>query len=628
MSLMTSVYVGTSGVQANQNALNVTAHNLSNIYTKGYVRQQAGMADTIYTNLGYSAVNTKQVGLGVMSTESRHIRDLLLDRAYREQLGRQNFYSSKYTATEEVQDILGELEGIEFQESLEDLKAAISEMAKTPDSTTTRAELIMYAEAFVIRANAVYSELIEYQQNLNQKVSDMVDRINAIGDKIYTLNMQITAAEVGDIETAADLRDQRDLLLDELSGLAKIDYTEDEHGIVSVKIEGTSFVVKECVFHMETEALNSDKGSTYISPVWPQIDNAPVFEVNVITSTAKNNDIGELKGLLMARGGYIATFKDIPHEPDYSQYATNAEKVAAYEQYEKDVTEYNQTIGNSVVSKTQALFDQLINNIVTLINDALSPTVEKTLDTDVSMTIAAGTVVKTLDKALQEQLKNAATDRNGALIADTDITLSAGTKITILNIDEDENGCSYGCDENKTPGTELFSRKEVERYTVVDGSDGKTYYIYNPYNEFGSESTYSLQNIMLNQKVVDDYSYLPFTTINEDIDMKLGERIVEIWNTPSINLDPNNATPKDFDDYYSAMIGVISNDGYVYNSLSESQGIVVSDLDRKRESKTGVSEEEELANMIKFKNAFDASSRYINVITEMLDTLINRVGVH
>ena len=174
----------------------------------------------------------------------------------------------------------------------------------------------------------------------------------------------------------------------------------------------------------------------------------------------------------------------------------------------------------------------------------------------------------------------------------------------------------------------MFSRKEVERYTVVDGSDGKTYYIYNPYNEFGSESTYSLQNIMLNQKVVDDYSYLPFTTINEDIDMKLGERIVEIWNTPSINLDPNNATPKDFDDYYSAMIGVISNDGYVYNSLSESQGIVVSDLDRKRESKTGVSEEEELANMIKFKNAFDASSRYINVITEMLDTLINRVGVH
>lgn len=626
MPLMTSIYTGVSGLQANQNALNVTAHNLANVNTEGYVRQQAGMADGIYLNYGYSAVNTKQVGLGVVSAESRHIRDLLLDKAYREQSGRKEFYASKATATEEIETILGELEGIQFQESLKELKEAISEMAKTPDSTVTRSGLIMSAEAFLIRANAVYEEIISYQQTLDRKITDTVDRINAIGDEIYRLNLEITKIEAPGFETASDLRDQRDLLLDELSSLVKLDYSENEYGIVTVKIEGTTFVTKDGVFKMGTAELYANEGSSYISPVWPHIDDVPVFDVYAETSTAKNNDIGELKGLLIARGGYVATYQDVPHEPDYTQFATDAEKVAAFEQYQKDVTEYNQSIGNTVVAKTQALFDQMINHIVTTINDLLSPTISKTLDTDVDMTIKAGTVVNTLDKALQDSLAGQPLDENGALVTDTTVTLATGTTITILNVNEDENGCSFGCDENKTPGTELFSREEVERYTVAEGSDGVTYYIYNPYNEFGNESYYSLGNLKVNPVVVDDYSYLPFTTVNEDIDMRLGQAILEAWDVPSLNLDPNNVTPKDFDDYYTAMIGVISNDGYIYSTVEESQGSVVLNIDNKRISKTGVSSEEELSNMIRFKNAYDASSRYINAITEMLDTLINKVG--
>lgn len=626
MPLMTSIYTGVSGLQANQNALNVTAHNLANVNTEGYVRQQAGMADGIYLNYGYSAVNTKQVGLGVVSAESRHIRDLLLDKAYREQSGRKEFYASKATATEEIETILGELEGIQFQESLKELKEAISEMAKTPDSTVKRSGLIMSAEAFLIRANAVYEEIISYQQTLDRKITDTVDRINAIGDEIYRLNLEITKIEAPGFETASDLRDQRDLLLDELSSLVKLDYSENEYGIVTVKIEGTTFVTKDGVFKMGTAELYANEGSSYISPVWPHIDDVPVFDVYAETSTAKNNDIGELKGLLIARGGYVATYQDVPHEPDYTQFATDAEKVAAFEQYQKDVTEYNQSIGNTVVAKTQALFDQMINHIVTTINDLLSPTISKTLDTDVDMTIKAGTVVNTLDKALQDSLAGQPLDENGALVTDTTVTLATGTTITILNVNEDENGCSFGCDENKTPGTELFSREEVERYTVAEGSDGVTYYIYNPYNEFGNESYYSLGNLKVNPVVVDDYSYLPFTTVNEDIDMRLGQAILEAWDVPSLNLDPNNVTPKDFDDYYTAMIGVISNDGYIYSTVEESQGSVVLNIDNKRISKTGVSSEEELSNMIRFKNAYDASSRYINAITEMLDTLINKVG--
>lgn len=626
MPLMTSIYTGVTGLRANQNALNTTAHNLSNIHTDGYVRQQAGMVDGIYSNLGLTQVNTKQLGLGVISAESRHIRDLLVDKSYRENNGRQAFYNAKSGASQEVDTILGELEGVQFQNSLKDLKEAISEMAKTPDSTVCRAELIMNAEAFLTRANAVYDELVSYQQTLDEKVKNTIDRINEIGDKIYELNQKVKGVEAAHVETASDYRDRRDLFLDELSSLAKIEYVEDEFGVVTVRLEGTSFVGKDTVFHMGAAMLDSEYGSTYVSPVWPHIDNTQVFNVHDSTSTAKNNDVGELKGLLIARGGYPATYEDIPHEPNYAEFATDAERVAAYEQYQEDMKNYNEGIGASVISKAEALFDQMVNHIVTSINDAISPTIDKTFTAGISMTIPKGTVITTLSDELQAKLADATTDKYGALLADTTVALDAGTTLKILNVDEDENSCSFGCDENKTPGTELFSRKDVERYTKMQGSDGKTYYVYNPYNEFGTESKYTLGNIKLNQDCVDNYELIPFTTANEDIDIQRGNRILEIWNTPSKNLDPNNVTNKDFDDYYSAMVGVLANEGYIYDQIATNQTSVIKDLDAKRQSVMGVSSEEELSNMIKFQNAYGASSRYITTVADMLDTLINRVG--
>ena len=108
--------------------------------------------------------------------------------------------------------------------------------------------------------------------------------------------------------------------------------------------------------------------------------------------------------------------------------------------------------------------------------------------------------------------------------------------------------------------------------------------------------------------------------------MDLGQKILDAWANATINLDPSNMTPKDIDDYYDAMTEVIANDGSVYKEISQNQNSVVSSLDEARTSFAGVSSNDELTNMIRFKNAYNANSRYINVIADMLDTLINKVG--
>lgn len=636
MSLMTQFYTGVSGLRAQQIAINTTSHNLANINTEGYVRQQVGMADNIYYRYGWSAVNTRQLGLGVVSAETRHLRDLLLDRAYRQESGRQQFYAARYEAAEEVEDIFGELEGEQFQESIKDLWEAISEIAKDPDSVVSRAALVMNAEAFISRANNIYQELIDYQAKLNQKVVDTVDRINELADRIFELNRKISVVEAANIETAADLRDQRDLALDELGSLVKITYDEDEHSYVNVRAEGVEFISKTNVWHIELAHLDSDQGSEYLSPVWPQLDRTGVFNLREELTSANNNDIGALKGYLIARGGYVADASDIPVKPVRADYPEGDDGTAAFRAdlenyYNVEVVEYNKEVGSTVVMKAEALFDQMINMVVSVINDALSP--KTTIETTggLTVTVPQGTCVYNLDDALRDVLLEGVqngsitVDRFG-IIQDADgatVTVPGGNTLTILDMDK----TSYGVDEDKTPGTELFVRSDQpDRYTKVTADDGTIYYVYNKNDDFGNEATYSLGNLEINPLVLDNYSYIPLTTLEENVDMKKGEEILKAWDEAAVCLDPNNTTLKDINDYYSSMVGIIGNDGYMYNAIAESQSDVVVSLDEKRESKQGVTSEEELTNLIKFQNAYNASSRYITTVADMIDTLINRVG--
>ena len=109
MSLMGSLYIGTSGLRTADNALNTTAHNMSNLDTQGYTRQQVAQGTRNYLTLSKSATtNWKQTGLGVNYTRTRQERDWILDKNYRRESGRMAFYDVSAAALEEIEYILGE----------------------------------------------------------------------------------------------------------------------------------------------------------------------------------------------------------------------------------------------------------------------------------------------------------------------------------------------------------------------------------------------------------------------------------------------------------------------------------------------------------------------------------------
>ena len=102
MSLFGDLSVGTSGLKVSQHGLNVVAHNLSNVDTTGYVRQQVVLDTSVVKNIGGNRISTFQVGLGVDSQTVRQVRDFFLDQAYRTEIGRQGYYDAQAAAVNEI----------------------------------------------------------------------------------------------------------------------------------------------------------------------------------------------------------------------------------------------------------------------------------------------------------------------------------------------------------------------------------------------------------------------------------------------------------------------------------------------------------------------------------------------
>ena len=573
---MGSLYIGSSGLQTSQNALNTTAHNLSNVDTTGYTRQQVQQSNRAYVTLSTDpkSISNKQTGLGVTYSRVKQVRDYFLDKTYRKESGRSMFYEVSTEVMEEVESQLGELNGEAFQTTMTDFWTAIQELSKDPSSSVTQGMLVQRAAEFVQRAGAVYSGLSSYQNNLNTQIKQNVDKINKYGNQLLTLNDQIRAIESGGIEHANDLRDARNQILDELSELTNMTFSEDRYGSVSVQIEGVDFVKDGTCYEI---ALKTDEATGFYTPFWPQdatytvradgtrdynIDGAEVFDLSVEISSDLNTDIGGLKAMLLARGDHRANYTDLA-EGKYD------------------------SVSQSVVMNIQGEFDQMIHNVVTKVNDILAK--------------AAG-------------------------VQTGDLKLADGTtRPNVRYCVSDPNG--YMRMEDGSP-IQLFTKVTTDGYEKVIGEDGVTeYWIMKDEDPESPESLYTIGNLQVNPALTKEPSKLGFRLADGSEDKETADALKAAFTEEAYTLNPNVQKKTTFVDYYTDLVSQVSNSGYVFRSIYENQVSTVEATQSAREQVIGVSTDEELSNMIKFQNAYNASSRYINVISEMLEHILSTLGV-
>ena len=559
-----SLYIGASGLQNAQYALNTTANNLANVNTTGYVRQQVRFADKTYNKLKdpNKNVNMQQYGLGVSIGDVVHARDIFLDKSYRQENGRKGFYTSFYEITDYVQNLFQELNGEQFKQSVSDLHQAFQELEPNMDNSTQQNLVLEKADLLLSRTKSLYDDMKSYQSNINEQIKDDVDRVNKIGNRIYELNLQIQKVEAGGQETAMTLRDERDNLLDELGGYGSVSIKEDATGFTYVDFESTPFIDDNKCYNI---GLQEDKETGFYTPYWTQLSDVDkqqyvrVFKKNEVISTDLNTDVGSIKAKLLARGDGYGTYQDLESEEAYDR------------------------ISGCTMMETEAQVSALLHNIVTKINDAYCP--NKTVDTDVTYTDADGN---------QVSLK--------------------GKKVL------DAANCAVG-EDGQLPPRELFTRVGMDRYTKVTGDDGNTYYVYNEEDENDSTTLYSLNNISINKELRKQITLMPYKNQN-GTDYPLGEKLMSLWNDKEMTLNPYDKKPCTFEGYYDKLIGQIGNDGNTFQSASETLTGALSSIDNQRQQTMGVSSDEELTHMIKFQSAYNASSRFMTVISQMTELIV------
>ena len=557
-----SLYVGASGLQNAQNAINTTANNLANVDTKGYVRQQVRYADKNYTILKDSRanVNMQQSGLGVSIGDVVHARDIFLDKTYRQETGRMSFYSARYETATYVEDLMQDLNGQQFKQSVRDLWKAFQEVSTKPADSTNQNLVLQKADLLVSRTQKLYSDLQNYQSNINDQIKDDVDRVNTIGNRIYELNLQIQRVEAGGTETAMTLRDERDNLLDELGNYGRIEVTEDATGFTYVDMEGVRFVDENRCYNMGLKAAD---GTGFYTPYWPQQSDVekgqyvPVFRLSGEISSEMNTDIGSIKSKLLVRGDAYGRREDMASEKSYGN------------------------IEGCTLMEVQAELDVLFSNIVRSMNDIYCPNTETT---------------------------SAFTSTDG-------VTYPAGTKIL------DEENCARGVD-GEIPPRELFTRIGIDRYTKVTGKDGKTYYVYNEEDPDVSSTRYAIGTITVNSDLKRQITLMPAYKKDGSVDYEMGAKLAAAWEVKDMKLNPYDQKPCTFEEYYDKMVDQLGIEGNTYKSVTETLSGAVSSVDSKRQQVSGVSSDEELSNMIKFQSAYNAASRFMNVISEMTETIV------
>ncbi len=280
-----------------QIAIDITSHNIANTNTDGYSRQAAELIASVpFTLAGMSRPQQAgQLGTGVDVANVKRFRDGFVDLQFRQEqqlLGR----------WETARDELNKVERTLNEPSDEGLASALSKfwnqwsaLANNPEGQANRQALAESASTLAKQMNHLYSTLEGQQRNLDTQLQLDVKSVNNLTEQIARLNDQVIRI-VGAGDQPNDLRDQRDKLIDDLSKLVNLTYSESANGAVTVNIGGRTAVYANQSFALKTQEVTS---SGFSGVYWA--DSFRNAQVPPIALDAAVINGGQMAGVIESR---------------------------------------------------------------------------------------------------------------------------------------------------------------------------------------------------------------------------------------------------------------------------------------------------------------------------------------
>ena len=132
--------------------------------------------------------------------------------------------------------------------------------------------------------------------------------------------------------------------------------------------------------------------------------------------------------------------------------------------------------------------------------------------------------------------------------------------------------------------------------------------------------------MMIDNELKQAPSLLSFKKKDDIVDQDTADALKAIFTQDVLTLNPNVRTKTNFINYYDALISQAANSGSVAHDICANQEVTVDNLQAAREQVLGVASDEEMSNMVMFQNAYNAASRYINVVSELMEHVISTLG--
>lgn len=229
------------GLSVSQQALQLTGNNISNADTEGYTRQRL-VIESIYPNPNCRFAKGVLIGGGAEVTKIDQVRSAYIDRQLRDEYAAQGQWNTRSEEMDFIESILNETATTgTISTSLADFYDSLSKLTLEADNEGYRTNVQQNAIKLCETLNYYYDQLVDLQKSYNDAMSATVDRINDLVTSIASYNEEIYAYELNG-QQANELRDSRNLALDELSQLVNISYSEDTNGKLSVSVEGVELV--------------------------------------------------------------------------------------------------------------------------------------------------------------------------------------------------------------------------------------------------------------------------------------------------------------------------------------------------------------------------------------------------
>ena len=583
---MSSTFMGLEtskrGLSTQQSALYTVGHNISNANTLGYSRQRVNMEATMgFPGVGMNAPKIPGfLGTGVQTGSVQRIRDQFLDNQYRQETTKLGYWSSKSDSISQMEDVLSEPSEYGLNAAFDSFYSSFQELSTNPGNASARAVVVQRGKQLADSFNYINKQLTQIQSNLKNEMNVETNNVNSILKQIASLNEQI-----GNIEPNGylpnDLYDARDQLVDQLSEYfnVSVDYTKSGGNALAIA-EGSMNVYIKLNDGTKVQVINKNQAATITANGYNKSTDAAG---NVSYTNGAFNSSEEFSPFTYFGVSFGGTSTNISHEQLEMGSGKMISLVHAYGYADDSIATKSTTTTTGPDGKPVTTTTYTWPNV--------APGTDRPL--------ADGTYIDKLEE-LDKLAQQFAETFNA--IHTQGFTLANGATASVkgLNffVDSDGNGTAGG---NKISAATIKINDDIVKDLNLIAASSRA----------GEEGNGDMAILLSNIK---------------SLSLDGSTKTLELADGSKITAKVGNLDGASAQTYYQGVVGQLGTDGQQANKMVMNSTTIQLSISNNRAAVSSVSLDEEMTDMIKFQQAYNASARMVTVVDETLDKIINGMG--